>query len=60
MYIDFWYDNSKKDVAFISVYFSDIDCIYRGNLYGKNRKIIGDFSTRNSADIEKAFPRFSF
>ncbi len=60
MTFDFWYGHSKKDVAFISYSFSDIDCVYRGNMYDANRKIIGDFSCADSVKIEKAFPGFSF
>lgn len=53
---DFWYNNTLKDVCFVSVSFSDADVIYRGNLYDKNKKIIGDFSCRNSCEIERTFP----
>ena len=58
MNYDFWFGHKKKDVAFVSVSFSDLDCIYRGNMYDKNRKCIGDFSTYDSVKIEKAFPAF--
>ncbi len=58
MFIDFWYGHKKTDVAFISVSFSDLDCIYRGVMYDANKKMIGDFSTADSVKIEKAFPAF--
>lgn len=53
MFIDYWYGHCKKDIAFISYSFSDLDCIYRGNIYDKDKKIIGDFSTYDSLEIEK-------
>lgn len=56
MRIDYWYGNKKKDIAFVSVSFSDIDCVYRGNIYDINKKCIGDFSTNDSTEIEKYFP----
>jgi len=55
MIIDFWYGNTKKDIAYYDCYFSDVDCIYRGNVYDKDRRPIGDFSGRNSVEIEKYF-----
>lgn len=58
MKYDFWYGHKKADVAFISVSFSDLDCIYRGVMYDANKKMIGDFSTADSVKIEKAFPAF--
>ena len=60
MRYDFWYGHNKKDVAFLSVSFSDLDCVYRGVMYDCNKKAIGDFSTSDSTKIEKAFPLFSF
>ena len=60
MIMDFWYGNSKKDAAYIDCFFYSSDCVYRGNLYDINKKIIGDFSTKDSTEIEKAFPGFSF
>lgn len=56
MTIDYWYGHSKKDIAFVSVSFSDLDCVYRGNVYDINRKCIGDFSSNDSIKVEKAFP----
>ena len=60
MKYDFWYGHKKTDVAFISVSFSDLDGVYRGNMYDKNKKCIGDFSTDDSVKIEKAFPAFQW
>ena len=55
MKIDLWYGNKIADVAKVDCYFSDLDCEYRGNLYDKTGKIIGDYSTKNSCEIEKRF-----
>ena len=56
MHFDFWYKNTKKDVAFVSVFFSDLDSVYRGNVYDSNKKCIGDFWANDSVSLEKAFP----
>lgn len=56
IYFDFWCGHSKKDVAFVTVYFSDADCLYRGNAYDKNKRCIADFWSCDSVAIEKAFP----
>lgn len=59
MVIDMWYNDKLEDVNKITIAFSDIDCVYRGNLW-KDNKIIGDFSTPDSMDLYKAFPWFDF
>ena len=55
MKIDLWYGDKILDVAFVSCSFSDCDCIYRGNLFDKDKRIIGDYSTHDSVEIEKQF-----
>lgn len=60
MTIDFWYGNKLRDVARIDCFFSDIDCVYRGNLYDASGKIIGDYSAKDSAEITRKFRFFSF
>lgn len=57
--IDMWYNNDHSEADRITVTFSDIDAIYRGNIY-KDNKIIGDYSCNNSVEIEKAFPQLQF
>ena len=49
---DFWYGDKLKDCDKIKVYFCDLDCKYRGNLY-KNGEAVGDFVTESSVAIEK-------
>lgn len=56
MKIDFWYGNTKKDIVYVDCFFSDIDCIYRGNVYNKNMEPIGDFWSDDSVKVEKYFP----
>lgn len=56
MRIDMWYGDDKSKIAFVDVFFSDIDCIYRGNVYDDNKRIIGDYSSDDSTEIEQAFP----
>ena len=57
--IDMWYGDKKEDADKIDVFFSDVDCIYRGNIY-KEGKAIGDYSCTDSLEIEKAFPQLVF
>ena len=54
MNIDYWYKNEKAVAA--DCFFYPNECIYRGNLYNKDGKIIGDYSSRDSVEIEKRFP----
>lgn len=53
---DFWYGDTLKDVVKATCYFSDIDCIYRGNLYNAAGRIIGDYYTTDSTQIERFLP----
>lgn len=55
MKTDFWYNDSLKDVAKIDCSFSDCDCVYRGNMWNKDGKMIGDYETADSTEIEKIF-----
>lgn len=57
--IDMWYNNAVEEVDKITVTFSDIDVMYRGNIY-KDNKIIGDYSCNDSVELEKAFPQLQF
>lgn len=57
MKFDFWYGDCKKDVARITYSFSDVDCIWRGNMYNKDGKIIGDFSTTDSVKLQNFFKK---
>lgn len=59
MRIDFWYGNTLKDVKRIDAFFSDVDFVYRGNMYDTNGKIIGDYSTKDSCEIAKTFHAIS-
>lgn len=56
IYIDMWYgdafDPSKHTV---DAFFSDADCMYRGNIYDENGKAIGDYASSDSVAIAKRF-----
>lgn len=54
MIIDKWYKEEK--IAFADCYFYPEEGVYRGNLYNAAGKIIGDYSSKNSIEIEKRFP----
>lgn len=59
MNLDFWYGNSPSDVDMIDIRFCDTDCTYRGNLYSGGR-IIGDYVSADSVELEKRFPQLRF
>ena len=54
-----WYNNAVEEADKITVTFSDIDAMYRGNIY-KDNKIISDYSCNDSVELEKAFPQLQF
>ena len=54
MKIDIWYKGEQ--VAAADCTFYPGDCEYRGNLYNASGRIIGDYSSKNSVEIEKHFP----
>ena len=54
MKIDLWYENEK--IVFADCFFYPNCGEYRGNLYNENGKAIGDYSSKNSVEIEKRFP----
>ena len=56
MYIDYWYKGAHKDKYFADCFFYPNEGIYRGNIYNKKGKMIGDYSSRDSLEIEKTFP----
>lgn len=54
--LDMWYGDSPRDADRIDIYFSDLDCMYRGNIY-RNGRPIGDYTTRDARRIEHMFPQ---
>lgn len=56
MIIDFWYGDTKKDVAGASCTFYPNAGEYRGNLYDEHGETIGDYTSRDSVEIERHFP----
>jgi hypothetical protein len=54
--IDMWYGDKFEPMKYgADAYFSDMDCVYYGNIYDDNGKIIGDYSADDSVAIEKNF-----
>lgn len=53
--IDMWYKNNPKEITGIDWSFSDLDCVYHGNVY-KDGKIIGDFTADTMQEVQEAFP----
>ena len=57
--LDMWYGDSPRDADKIDIFFSDLDCIYRGNIY-QNGRIIGDYAAEGAEQIERMFPQLVF
>lgn len=55
MKINYWYKDEHK-IAAADCYFYPNEGIYRGNVYNAEGRIIGDYSSRDSVEIEKRFP----
>lgn len=56
--IDMWYDHKPEEVTGIDWSFSDLDCVYRGNLYKSNR-YIGDCEADTMQEVQKSFPHLA-
>lgn len=54
MKIDIWYPGEQ--IAAADCTFYPNDCKYRGNLYNAHGRIIGDYASKDSVEIEKRFP----
>lgn len=55
-WIDMWYEDTfDPEKHHVDVFFSDTDCVYRGNIYDETGRAIGDFESPNSAWIERFF-----
>ena len=55
MTIDMWYGHGCSEVDGVDIYFNDLDCKFRGNLY-KGNKVIGDYTCESAMQIAKCFP----
>ena len=51
--IDMWYGDQPSSVDKIDCFWSDCDCVYRGNFY-KAGKAVGDY-TANSLQVIEGF-----
>ena len=60
MIIDMWNNHKFREVKSFDSFFYPNDTIYRGNLYNKNRQIIGDYATRDSLEIERRFKHLNY
>lgn len=53
---DFWHGESEKDIAAADCFFYPNSGHYAGNIYNKDGKAIGDFTSNDSVEIERRFP----
>ncbi len=56
MTVDFWYPERGEKIAFADCTFYPNEGVYRGNLYNAEGRMIGDYFSRDSVEIEKRFP----
>lgn len=56
MQTDFWYGDNMSDVIGASCTFYPNEGIYRGWLFNEAGKIIGDYTSSDSVEIENTFP----
>lgn len=56
--IDIWHKNNPEEITGIDWSFSDLDCVYRGNLC-KGGKMIGDYTADTMQEVQEAFPQLS-
>ena len=54
MKIDVWYPGEQIAAADCTFYPNDSE--YRGNLYNAQGRMIGDYTSKKSVEIEKRFP----
>lgn len=55
MKIDYWYKDDKE-IAAADCFFYPNSGEYRGNVYNKDGRIIGDYIAKDSVEIEERFP----
>lgn len=56
--IDLWYSDTLTDCDGLTYSFSDIDCVYRGNIV-KNGRFVGDYTARNFQAVEDLYSRMN-
>lgn len=54
MKIDLWHRDEEP--AFVDCTFYPGDMEYRGNIYNRDGRPIGDYVSKNSVEIERRFP----
>lgn len=56
IHIDLYHDNKYSDMVYISCFFYPNEKYqYRGNLYNRDRKPIGDYACTDSVMLEQIF-----
>lgn len=54
--LDMWYgDTFDPEKHHVDVFFSDTDCVYRGNIYDETGRAVGDFGGINSVALARFF-----
>lgn len=54
--LDMWYgDTFDPEKHHVDVFFSDTDCVYRGNIYDETGRAVGDFRGIDSVALARFF-----
>ena len=54
--LDMWYgDGFDPEKHHVNVFFSDTDCVYRGNIYDETGRAVGDFWGIDSVALARFF-----
>lgn len=54
--IDMWYEIPFSDATKFDCFWSDVDCVYRGNIYQGNR-MIGDYTASTLQEFERKWEK---
>ena len=56
MIIELWQGESEEEIAGANSFFYPNSGVYRGNLFNEDGRMIGDFTSTGSVEIEDRFP----
>lgn len=56
MIIELWHGESEEEIAGANCLFYPNSGVYRGNLFNEDGRMIGDFTSTDSVEIEDRFP----
>ena len=54
--VDMWYGNATSEATRLNIFWADLDCVYRGNVFIGD-KYAGDYTANSVQEIQKKFPQ---